>query len=393
MRNETLRSLLVARTLFERAGPLTVPDDPYPASAGLVLLQDAVELVLYACALEMSLDRKKTLDDVPFATLIDMIAASKQKVYRSGMLKAMNRERVNIKHYGQLAEPATVRNYLAVSAETTDRLLRDVIGKSLVELQLSDLLRDCDAKSFCQDAAKGIEEKKYWDALVAVRKAIFCEIEEDYYIEEWSDYDPGTGHALAMLGKKGHKAPWYTRNQKWISEHVQDPFDYLQLDHDALRLDLIEWGAGTQDYWNLSRMTPMVVRTTGSKAWLVKTELEHAIGARNEESARYCLDRAVSLIGRKQAHSDSARYIEVDSGHKFLVRMKRPAKLFRKASTASNAEAELSAERILEARAIVPGFASGERFVRIANVDVEAGEYLFGYVLVSDCEVASKPEA
>jgi hypothetical protein len=59
MKSEVLDALLTARTLFDAARRQCAVRDRHIASAGLVVLQDAVELVFYACLIEMGVDESK----------------------------------------------------------------------------------------------------------------------------------------------------------------------------------------------------------------------------------------------------------------------------------------------------------------------------------------------
>lgn len=64
-------SLVIARTLLEQAQPLCTAEDRYIASAGLVILQDALEVVLYALLLELGVDeKKKNLESKSFDELV-----------------------------------------------------------------------------------------------------------------------------------------------------------------------------------------------------------------------------------------------------------------------------------------------------------------------------------
>ena len=104
------------------------------------------------------------------------------------------------------------------------------------------------------------------------------------------------------------RAPHYTRNARWIAENVHDHFNYIQLDRDAVRLDRLEWGVTTQDFWNLWRLTPSVYCEESSEHWTVKAGVFHY--KTDEDTARYCLDRAAHLIASKQQHFALAIYLD-----------------------------------------------------------------------------------
>jgi hypothetical protein len=111
VKSEVLNALLTARTLFDTARRQCLVRDRHLASAGLIVLQDAVELVLYACLVENGVNEAKALESFSFDQLIGELRSIGIKVVRSGTLKAMNKQRVLIKHHAQLAEPAAVQEY------------------------------------------------------------------------------------------------------------------------------------------------------------------------------------------------------------------------------------------------------------------------------------------
>jgi hypothetical protein len=61
MKETTVHSLIIARTLLDRAEPLCTSNDRYLASAGLVILQDALETVFFAGLIERGVDEEKAL--------------------------------------------------------------------------------------------------------------------------------------------------------------------------------------------------------------------------------------------------------------------------------------------------------------------------------------------
>jgi hypothetical protein len=112
MKSETLNTFIIAKSLFDKAQELCIVEDKYITSAGLVILQDALELVLYACLIELGIDQEKAIENFTFDQTIGELNQKGKKVNKSGTLKALNKQRVLIKHYGQLAEPETVKNFL-----------------------------------------------------------------------------------------------------------------------------------------------------------------------------------------------------------------------------------------------------------------------------------------
>src|SRR5262249_49637794 len=104
---DALRSLLTAKRLLRVAEPLCLSGEKHAASAGLLALQDAVELVLLAC-IEIG---SKAEDDFEgaddFGRLLKEAAHRGVKLYKPEVLRSMNRMRAVVKH-----QPVLVRHDL-----------------------------------------------------------------------------------------------------------------------------------------------------------------------------------------------------------------------------------------------------------------------------------------
>jgi len=308
MRESTIHALVVARTLLEQADPLCSSDDRYLASSGLVVLQDALEAVLYALLLEKGVDDEKNLERKSFDELLGELKAAGITVLRSGSLKALNKQRVLVKHYAQLAEPAMVRTYYTAAQEAIASMTQAVLGQSLRNLFIADLLTDSEPKALLKGAEQAIKERRYLDALIETRKAIFVEFEEEYNIYGWRDYDGKEQEGLlASAIRGGWRAPSWTRNKDWIEKNVKVPTDYVQIDHQNWRLQAMELGIHTVELHNLQRLTPDVFRTRRNQGWSVTYDATFGSSNATESNALYCLDRAVSIILKKKQHAKALR--------------------------------------------------------------------------------------
>lgn len=313
MRESTIHALVVARTLFEHAEQLCSSDDRYLASTGLVVLQDALETVLYALLLECGVDDEKNLERKSFEELIGELKGAGVAVPKSGTLKALNKQRVLVKHYAQLAEPAMVRSYFDASQEAISRMTIEVIGQSLRDLFIADLLLEGESKVLLKAAEQAIKEHRYLDALIETRKAIFVEFEADYSIYGWRDYDGKKQEGfLASAMRGGWRAPSWTKNKGWIEENVEVPTDYVQIDVQNWRLQAMELGIHTVELHNLQRLTPDVFRADSKSGWSVTYDASFPASNATESNARYCLDRAVSILIKKQQHAQARREPAMD---------------------------------------------------------------------------------
>jgi hypothetical protein len=380
MKSETLNALITARLLLDSAEDLCRSNDRNIASAGLIILQDALELVFYGSLVEIGASDEKGIEKLSFDQLIGELRLQGHPVQRSGTLKALNRERVNTKHYGQLAEPVTVQNYLGVAQASIAALLRSVIGRDLTEVHLNDLLEDGAEKPYIDAAVVAFVGERFSDCLVEIRKAIYVAIEEDYSIEKWRDYRIGDATGLlGLMDRGGYKAPWRTRNAEWIETNVKDPTDYVQVDMDNMRLDLLDWGASTRDYNDVARLTPKVFRFAGTERWVIEWHEPATLESQHVPLVRFCLDRSISLLIKRQSYL-SGKHIPRPAGLRLVfgsVLQRQP--VYHKAAVGSPVETYLEEGAIVMVHSIVDGFESGARFARISEFGVP-DRFLLGYV-------------
>lgn len=308
MKDTTVHSLVIARTLLERSESLCKSDDNHLASAGLVILQDALEAVFYALLIEIGLDETKNLEHKGFDELIGELKSAKVQVPKSGTLKALNKQRVLTKHYAQLAEPSTVRNYFNAANIAIESTCKNVLGLSIHDLLIADILAESESRNYLKNAEIAISKQMYLDALIEIRKSIYTEFEEQYNIYSWRNYDGKErirGLALAMYG--GWMAPQWTKNKEWIEKNVKVPFDYIQIDQQDFRFQAMEFGIQTVELQNLQRLTPKVFRASHNAEWSISYDASYPSSNANEKNSRYCLDRAVWIILKKQEHVGARR--------------------------------------------------------------------------------------
>lgn len=392
MKQQTLTALVTAKRLLDQSSVLCAVREAHSCSAGVVVLQDSVELILLACLIELGVDESQNIESLSFDHMIGQLRKLKISLPKSGVIKAMNKQRVLIKHYGQTVDPDTARNYLQVSRSAIDTLLGQLTGKTLSDVFLFELITDKECKEFLANASKAIAEGNYLDALVEARKAIFLEIESAYSIYEWrKDVDYSSLGLLAFMGLGGLNAPSYTRSKSWIDEHVNEPFDYIQLDHKRVRDDLVEWGVNTQDFWNVWRLTPVVFRGSKDDAWQIRKEPKFYGSGATFENARYCLDTAIHIILKKQDHFDLIKHLRGSAGAEFsVVTTSDPTMVYAKASSDAPLRDQVEAGIELPVLAVVPGLANSGLFLQVRHFSNEYPANFTGYVLVEDTDIAKQ---
>lgn len=311
MKTSTLHSLITARTLHDQSKELVASGDRHLCSAGLILLQDAFEIILLALLIEKGVDEIKPLEKFTFDEMMGELKSIGVPIPKMGTLKIMNRARIQTKHYGQLAEPVTVQGYAEAVALAIASIVPEVIGLRFEEIFLSMLLKEGETQTLLMEGEIALKASKYTEALISIRKALYVEIEKDYAINGWVDFEYSTTkpNGLAIWIRGGINAPYYKRSSQWIKENVNDPFDYIQMDPENLRRDALDWGVSSIDIENLRRLTPAVFRSSKEAPWQIRLACDRDSTTSTRANVQYCLDKAISILLKKQIHTSSRRWI------------------------------------------------------------------------------------
>jgi len=335
------------------------------------------------------------LEKASFDELIGYLNAELQgkkgSIKKIQELKALNKERVIVKHYAHLAEPATVRNFFQDSIFIINDILKQVVGRQLDEIMLLDIIAEGETKKYLKESYTFIEKKEFYEAMVAIRKAIFIEIEQEYSVEGWKDYELGTNESLLKMllaNRGGNKASYYAKNKKWIDENVRTPFEYIRLDRETIKLELLEIGANTEEYWNIWRLTPEVYRFRGTDEWAVTNKSYSTSDL--ESNARYCYDAAVSIVWKKQMHRESAIYHNEHVCEKTKVKAKYKTAVYQKASKNSKVEKEIDAGTILCIEYVVSKGLDGDtRFALVFSLPLNK-DFTYGFIEFDACEIVQE---
>lgn len=374
MKDTTVHSLVIARTLLDRAEPLCNSEDRYLASAGMVVMQDALEIVFYALLIELGVDEVKNLERKGFDDLVAELKLANVTIPKSGTLKALNKQRVLTKHYAQVAEPITVRTYFDAAIVAIDSTTRSVLGMSIQDLFIADILAAGQSKLYLKASELAITEKRYLDALIETRKAVFVEFEEDFNIYGWKDYDDNSKDGLlASIWRRGWRAPRWTRNKEWIDKNVRIPTDFIQIDYDSWRLQAMELNIHTIELQNLQRLTPAVFRTDSKAEWSITYDANFPSNNATDSNARYCLDRAVAIILKKQEHSSARREPAKDAPFDpppvYIGRI-----VYEKPLTSSSQVHVVAEDYTYTIHRIVGGFDPSERFYELSAESIRRSQ-------------------
>ncbi|WFC12427.1 hypothetical protein [Aeromonas salmonicida] len=364
MKASTLNTLLVSKNIFNKTKTLVNNGDKHSCTAGIILLQDFIELVILAILNELDTHETKNIESKSFDELLGELKKHKIPLIKSGTIKALNKQRVIAKHYGQLTEPASVINYFSTAVIFTDTILKHVLNMTLDEILVIDVLHDGAPKEFIKTAIEHANNGHYLEALESLRRSFYIAYEYNYSIYSFKEYDynnPSLSFMLFSLG--GSKAPVHCKNKQWISQSVKTPLDYIQVDQERLKDDCIEWGISTASVSNFCRLTPRVVQTEPN-IWHIDYTTSYAANEINRENFNFCIDILLEFLLKKQ---------EFDSSHKWPKTEKSiPAPpiyvdkpVYQSASTSSQILGYVPAGYYYTVERVITGFNPNEKFLYV----------------------------
>jgi hypothetical protein len=350
----------------------------YLATAGLIVLQDAVELIFLAMLMELGVDERKSLESLTFDQMIGELRAADVPVPKSGTLKAMNKLRVTAKHYGQLMEPATVQGHLNAATQAVDSVLEKVVGRPLREIYLTEAVPAGETRELLQNAASALQRGAFLDALAFTRMAIFLEFELEYCIYEFREDETDNFWRMFKITLGGSKAPLACKTREWILLNVRTPLEYVQIDESAFRLDAIEAGINPTVLQNLRRLTPRAVRLAPEAGWHIGYDAAYPASNVTQENAAYCLDMAIQSIKLKRQHQAATRYAKSDQASEYPAPyVGQP--LYTRAERSAEVVRHLEPEDKYTLVEVVHGFDIALVFYRISCTDKDGKLYL-GFV-------------
>lgn len=312
MKATALDTILIAKSILSEAKSLISLADKHSSTAGIILLQDFVELVVLALLDELDTENVKNLESKSFDELLGELKKNDIPVIKSGTIKALNKQRVICKHYGQLCESASVVNYLNVALQFSDAALHKVYGKSLQEILVTDVLNEGPVKIFIDSAIAAAGRKDFLEALCGLRKAFFAGYEFDYCIYDARNNEQVSSPAQSLFDMRGRKASVWVKNKNWIGANVKTPLDFIQINYDQLKTDCLEFGCSVVDIENFRRLTPRMIELEIG-GWHSDYDTNYAANELNLENFNYCLDVLLSFLLSKQ---------RFDSRHKWPKRVK-----------------------------------------------------------------------
>ncbi len=375
MNRSVLHKLLLARRLLDLARENLNSANDLSLGIGVNLLQDSVEVFLLAVSEHVNANISGNTVFDKYFELIDGKIAPGQLPFRSRLI-ALNKLRVNSKHYGLAPAKSETEGLLVTVREFFEEVSKSVLGLSFTGVSLTDLLRDGEAKSLLKDAETAFANGDFETCLVNCRKAIFVRIESAYDIAPFASGDQ-TNFFLHM----GRKSPYYTRNKEYVEENVKDPTDYIVLDHNNLEMDLMKFGMDSVSFWNVWRLTPEVYQSDVDKEWVVKREFTKLETEGLRERTEYVLDTTINLLVSADQKIAATRSPDMRRYYTTLKHDQVP--VYRKADLGSEVIAKTpTGVTILHVDFCIPGLSGDGVFWHVAHFEKES--YISGYISSND---------
>ena len=137
--------------------------DKYDFSFGLLLIQDAIELLLGAVVLQCGLSLKPNAGINDYFNKIE--SELNVKVLYKKEIEKINRARVDIKHHGILKKFDDYKNEVAFLPYFFEELSFKAFGLNFNQISLADVIESAKIKEKILDAENALTEKRYKDCV------------------------------------------------------------------------------------------------------------------------------------------------------------------------------------------------------------------------------------
>ncbi len=329
MQKSIIHKLLLARRLLDLARENLNSANELSLAIGVNLLQDSVEAFLLAVAEHVNAQIQSKTGFEQYIDLINSKITPKSLPFRARLL-ALNKLRVNSKHYGLAPAQSEVSGLLITVREFYDEVASALLGVTFAGISLIDLLGDGEAKELVREAEQAFANGEFETCLFNCRKAIFVRIEHDYDVAPFAK-EHKNFFALELIMRK---VPYYARNKEYIDKNIRDPTDYIVLDHSELDMDLMRKGIDTVSFWNVWRLTPKVYRSNKDSPWVHKRDFAILDKEGLRERAEYVLDTTITMLASADQKDAATRWAEPQ---KYFVKLKREgAPIYEKATANSS---------------------------------------------------------
>jgi hypothetical protein len=251
-------------------------------------LQDAAEIFLYAIAEHLGVSLKERggfdgyFDQINTRTTTELPFRPR--------LNALNKTRVNSKHYAVQPERKEVLAFATVVGEFFEEVSRTVLGMELAKISLVHLITNEKIRAALTSATDAFLQGRYDECLIETRKAFYHEFEKAFDVSSFANQE-------TYEWWKGWfcKAPTFAQNANYIDKNVKEPTDFIVFDHSRIDADLSKSGLSHTTFWNVWRLTPAVFLKAEPDEWIVKHDARVFDEEGIRERAEYALHATIDL--------------------------------------------------------------------------------------------------
>lgn len=296
-------------------------------AVGIILLQDAVEIFLSAVCEHLNIEMTGREN---YYDYFDKIEKHKKNKGNPLPLKKqmiiLNKQRVNIKHFCILPDIEECKYFDNYVKLFFSELSLRFFNRDIDSISLVDLIDDVNARRYLKKAENDLEKCRYKDCQINCRKALYILFEQPYDIR----YIEGESRLADILMSSREDKRKYKEK---IGKEVFNPIDFIKIEQEKIKNELMEMGIEYITYKNLMRkLTPAVYYYKEKKKWVVMKDLLYRIEY-NRENAYYCFKNSVHIILEMQRYKNKEKWWREEGGIKEITGLK--ANLYEKASKKS----------------------------------------------------------
>ena len=385
-----IKKIQMAKLFYELASDCyRIIENIERVGAGIILLQDSVELFLIAICEHVNVENRENLKFHEYFKEIKKKVPGKIIPFKDDMLK-LNKQRVSVKHYGirpYIDDCKTFHKnvYLFFKETSKSHLKIDFDSISLV-----NLLSEKKLNTIMKQAEVDLKGLNYIECQIGCRKALYLVFEQQFDIRSFEKYEEdiqSKNDLKKTLSKPKSKAPEYAKNKQYIEENVEQPTDFIVIDYNEIWRELLNNGIDLVSFSNVRMLTPEVYLFEEEEEWAIS---EYAGGIRyNQENAEYCFRKTVEILLTEQKNSERKKRISKSTFNSITVKNKEIS-ILRKASLSANVEYKL--KKNLEYKVFlfkeVRGLDSKDKYYQVLvlpPIDREKSQVEFtGYILKED---------
>lgn len=372
-----IKKIQMAKLLYELAQDcFRFSENPERTGAGILLLQDSVEIFLLAMCEHKQVPLHKDLDFDKY--FVELAKITNEEAPLKRQMLDLHQLRNNVKHRAILPRVEDCTKSVSKVREFFLELSDRYLCTDFDSITLIDLLDESESKQHLWIAQEDLKSGNYKECQINCRKALYLKFEKEFDIRVFEKDNYISRIAAALISK----AP---DSFKDIKHRIKEPTDYIVLDFRSLEQELLLQGIFPVDFWNVWRLTPTMYYYQDEKEWVIKDEFNDEIY--NEQNAEYCFRKTVEIMLLNQRYSQSIKYSGIQK-NKAIKTLDKTIKVFSGASSNSEVVVELNGCRNLFCFSKSRGIDDKKQYYHVLIQDKKDGQdwYNAGYIVEDDVE-------